>query len=56
MTNIVNAHVTPSSSGVASGAYSLNDAGQIIVPNGEVLVLFQDVCNVEPTSTLCING
>ena len=56
MMKVVNANVTPTSAGEASGAYGVNSAGQIIVPNGQVIGLYQTVCNVLPKSTLCING
>jgi hypothetical protein len=56
MQQVVNANPSATSKATAASYYGLNTVGQIIVPNGEVITLYQGVCNVVPTSTLCVNG
>jgi hypothetical protein len=56
MMSILNANVTLTPAQIASGDYETNSNGQLFAPNGDVINLYQDVCNVEPESTLCVNG
>jgi hypothetical protein len=56
MMSVATANLSPTSPEVVNGDTGVSSSGQIQVPNTFVLELWQGVCDVEPGSTLCVNG